>query len=796
MEFILPYESISLHDVARVGGKNASLGEMICSLSSQGIDVPSGFAITTDVYRYFCSLYNLYPKISSYLEELDKKNLSNVGEVALSIESLFCYLQIPTECSDIIVQSYKIIEERYGANCSVALRSSATIEDMPQYSCAGQQQTFLNVVGSDALVDLIPQAYASLFSARALSYYHERAINPLNVELSLGVQKMVRSDKASSGVMFTLDPDNGFDNVVVINSVYGLGEALVQGMVNPDEVFVHKKLRKQGWRPILKQRVSQKERKLVLSSDEQLRVAMVDLSENDQNQFSLSSDEIISLTDKALVLEEHYSKRVGKKVALDIEWAKDGIDGKIYIVQTRYETIHSQTNTSSDRVVTTYSLGETNQQPYMQGSGIGTGIISGKVRVLEQSFEYNELQEGEILVTDMTDPDSVSVFKRASGVVTNRGGRTCHAAIISRELGIPAIIGCGNATTTLKTGEFVTLDCSKGSTGAIYKGVVPFTCSDIRYDTIPQSPIPLLGIVAQPDEVFSYAHLPLQGVGLARLEFIISNIIKVHPLALLYPEKLSSSDRDYIERISSNYATKKDFFIEKLSQEVATIAAAFHPRPVTVRLSDFKTNEYRNLRGGESFEPVEENPMIGLRGAVRYYHPLYREAFALECEALRLVRDVMGFANVHIMVPFVRTVQEGEKVIECMKRYGLVQSKDGLQILMMCELPSNIILLDEFCALFDGFSIGSNDLTQLVLGIDRDSHQLAHLFDEQNAAVVSMITQAITIAKSNNKTIGICGEAPSDNFEFSRMLIEKGISSISMHPSRVLQFLESFRVMS
>lgn len=791
MKFVLPYEGISLIDIDLVGGKNASLGEMITSLASHAINVPSGFIITTDVFRYLCSVYNLFPKIESYLDLLDLKSFSNIAEIGAAIRYLFEVVELPTECAREVENAYHVIEERYGKQCSVAVRSSATVEDLPSASCAGQQETFLNVVGAKKIISLCPRVFASLYSDRALLYRAQHNLTSQYAAISLGIQKMVRSDKASSGVLFTLDPDTGFDEVVVINSVYGLGEALVQGMVTPDEVYVHKTTRKKGHRSLLKKRTAQKLEKLVFSADLEKRIEKKTIENSLQNSFSLTDDEILSLTDMALLLEEHYSKRIERKIALDIEWAKDGVDGKLYIVQARPETVHSQKKESA-LIFRTYNLIQPLATPMMQGIGIGASVVSGKVRVLSSPHEGGSLQKGEILVADMTDPDWIASFKGVAGIITNRGGRTCHAAIVSRELGIPAVVGCGNATELLKTGDEVTLDCSKGAVASIYKNFIPFNCVENRVGALPSSPVPLMGIIAHPDEAFSYAKLPFAGVGLARLEFIIGATIKIHPLALLYPERVDNEEWKQIDQCSIAFSNKRDFFVSTLAQEVATIAAAFYPKPVTVRFSDFKSNEYRQLLGGRCFEPLEENPMIGFRGASRYYHPLYKEAFAMECEALAKVRNEMGFTNVELMIPFVRTLLEAENILSEMKNNGLERGKNGLRILMMCELPSNVILLEEFCALFDGFSIGSNDLTQTILALDRDSHLLAPLFNERDPAVVSFIFQAIETARRNDKSIGICGEAPSDYFDFARALIERGISSISLHPSRLIPFLQSW----
>ncbi|MCK4265441.1 phosphoenolpyruvate synthase [Candidatus Babeliales bacterium] len=783
MKYIKWFEDLRIEDVPLVGGKNASLGEMINALTSKGILIPSGFATTADAYWLHLRENNLEDLIKNDLLKVDKKNVETLKEIGARIRKVIIDAPFPKKLSDEIVEAYKEIKERY-KNSTFAVRSSATAEDLPEASFAGQQETFLNIRDEKNLLIACKKALASLFTDRAISYRIDHGFDHMKVALSVGVQQMVRSDKASSGVIFTLDTETGFKNVVLINSSYGIGESVVAGLVNPDEFYVHKETLKKGFRPMLKKHMGAKKTKIIYSDDNEKPTKTVDVSEQEQKQFSLNDDEILKLAKQALMIEEYYSEKKDQWTPMDVEWAKDGIDGKLYIVQARPETVHSR---KKETVLEEYILQEKGEV-IIKGKAIGRKISSGIARVIETARDMHQLKEGEILVTDMTDPDWEPIMKHAAGIVTNRGGRTCHAAIVSREIGIPAIVGTSNATSLIKTGEEVTIDCSNGEGGFIYKGQMKFEVKKTVLKEIPKISTKIMMNVANPDEAFGFALLPNDGVGLARLEFIINNSVYVHPMALVHPERVEDKDvLAKIEDLTFGYEDKKEFFIDKLAQETGTIAAAFYPKPVIVRFSDFKSNEYKKLLGGEFFEPEESNPMIGFRGASRYYHEKYEEAFALECLAMKKIREEMGLDNVKLMIPFVRTVEEAKTVIQEMAKYGLKQGENGLSVIMMCELPSNVILIEEFSKVFDGFSIGSNDLTQTTLAIDRDSDLVAPLFDERNAAVKKMMEMAIKGANKCSRPIGICGQAPSDYPEIAKFLIDCGIDSISLNPDTVLK---------
>lgn len=789
MKFIKAFEEISLQDIALVGGKNASLGQMIKNLSSQGILIPSGFAITAQAYRHHLAKNNLEAKIQKLLEKVDKNKINELADIGHQIRELIVNSPLPEDLAQEIKKAYQQMQRKHGGHADVAVRSSATAEDLPEASFAGQQETYLNIQSESDLLSSCVKCFASLFTNRAISYRIDHNFDHMDIALSIGVQKMVRSDLASSGVIFTLDTESGFKDVIFITSSYGLGENIVQGSVNPDEFYIHKPTLKAGFKPLLKKRLGSKMRKLIYMSKG--ATTNVDVLPDDRRHFSLNDDEILLLARQALIIEEHYSEEKKRWCPMDIEWAKDGIDGKLYIVQARPETVHSQQQLINyvEEYILTASAAQ-RQVKLCTGKSVGRKIASGKARIIASAKNMNELQPGEILVTDMTDPDWEPIMKKAGGIITNRGGRTCHAAIVSRELGIPAIVGASGATEAIGTGQEVTMDCSSGEIGVVYKGILDFEIKKIELVNIKKPSIAIMTNLGNPDEAFSIARLPADGVGLARLEFIINNSIQIHPMALVHPEKVTDvNDKKLIDEITISYIDKKQFFIDKLAQEAGTIAAAFYPKPVIIRMSDFKSNEYRKLIAGSFFEPKEENPMIGFRGASRYFHERYQEAFALECKAMKKIRDDMGLTNVILMIPFVRTTDEAIAVIEKMKSYGLQQGENGLEIYMMCEVPSNVILIDAFSKIFDGFSIGSNDLTQLTLAVDRDSELVSHIFDERNQAVKKMLEWAVVGAQRNHKKIGICGQAPSDYPELAKFLIDLGISSISLNPDTVLKEL-------
>jgi len=791
MPFIKPFESVSMNDVALVGGKNASLGEMITTLTAKGLLVPSGFIITAEAYRHHLASNNLIKPLEALIAKLDRKDLDAFAVIGNDIRSLIKNAPLPQDLVEKITQAYSDMQKRYGTLCDVAVRSSATAEDLPEASFAGQQDTYLNIRGDKDLLVAVSNCFASLFTNRAISYRIDHNFDHMSVALSIGVQKMIRSDKACSGVMFTLDTESGFPDVVMINASYGLGENIVQGTVNPDEFYVHKPTLKLGFKPLLKKRLGSKTHKMTYMQNNASATVDIDVPVEDRARYCLTDDEILSLAHQAIIIEEHYTARKKSWCPMDIEWAKDGIDGKLYIIQARPETVHS--NEQHQNVLEEFVLDKAKLKDYpviVTGKSIGRKIATGKARVVTDARSISSVQPGEILVTEITDPDWEPIMKIAAAIVTNRGGRSSHAAIVSRELGIPAIVGTMEGTEKIKTGQIVTVDCSNGDEGNVYDGAIAFSVKKMALDSGLKSPVPLLMNLGNPDEAFGLSKLPSDGIGLARLEFIISNSIQIHPMALVHPERVTDGAvRQSIDALTHGYTDKKQFFVDKLAQEAGTIAAAFYPRPVIIRLSDFKSNEYRSLIGGAYFEPVEENPMLGFRGASRYHHERYQDAFALECHALKKIREEMGLTNVIIMIPFVRTVDEAQAVIKTMKQYGLEQGKNGLEIYMMCEIPSNVLLVDQFSKVFDGFSIGSNDLTQMTLGLDRDSELVSSLFDERNEAVRMMLSMAIQGAKRNKKKIGICGQAPSDYPEIAQFLIEQGISSLSLNPDSIVKTL-------
>lgn len=779
------FSEISVKDINLVGGKNASLGEMISGLQDKEIKVPYGFALTADAYRYFLEVNGLYDKLREEIRALrqKKRDLASVGRyIRHRLRGAF----FPKELCDSIAQAYKHLCERYQEEeTSVAVRSSATAEDLPQASFAGQQDTFLNVSGVEELLEACRNCFASLFTDRAIAYRENHGFEHLDIALSIGVQKMVRSDLAGAGVMFTLDTESGFDKVVFITAAYGLGETVVQGQVNPDEYYVYKPLLKEGiFYPIIKKTLGKKERKMIYTKGEIIKTRLVDTRKDEQLRFVLSDEEIIRLAQWACIIEKHYSERNGKPTPMDIEWAKDGLTNELFVVQARPETVHSQKRLN---ILRNYELKETGKV-LVEGKSVGNAIAVGRACRLSSSDEVEVFQDNSILVTEMTDPDWVPIMKRASGIITDRGGRTCHAAIVSRELGIPAVVGTGNATEKINQGQEITLSCAEGETGRVYDGRMKYEIIEIAPDQIPTTKTKVMMNIASPANAFRFCQIPNDGVGLARIEFIINNVICAHPLALIHYDKIAdAATKEKIDGLTVGYTKKEEFFIDNLASGIAAIAAAFYPKDVIVRMSDFKSNEYANLIGGRQFEPVEENPMLGFRGASRYYSQDYRAGFDLECQAIKKVRERIGLTNVKVMIPFCRTPEEGEKILMIMTENGLRQGSEGLEVYVMCEIPANVILAKEFAQIFDGFSIGSNDLTQLVLGCDRDSSKIAHIFDERNEAVKIMISDLIQKVKPLGKKVGICGQAPSDFPDFVEFLVKEGIDSISVNPDSILR---------
>lgn len=784
--FVLPFREVGIADIPMVGGKNASLGEMLQQLSPKGINVPDGFATTAHAYRYFIEIAGLETKLRQLFAELDVDDVLNLRQVGKQARSLILQTPFPDELQEAIVKGYQQLCARYGADTDVAVRSSATAEDLPDASFAGQQETYLNVHGVKGVLEACHKCFASIFTDRAISYRQIKGFDHFEVALSVGVQKMVRSDLASSGVMFSIDTETGFKDAALITAAYGLGENVVQGAVNPDEYLVFKPTLKAGFSPILEKRLGTKEIKMIYDLGGSKFTKNVSVPPEQRREFALNDEEILTLAQWACEIEDHYSSIRGTYTPMDIEWAKDGNTNELFIVQARPETVQSQ---KVQNVLRSYELTE-KSTILVKGRAVGEMIGQGKARVILDVHKIDQFQPGEVLITNRTDPDWEPIMKKASAIVTNQGGRTCHAAIIAREMGIPAIVGCSNATTVLQTGQEVTVSCAEGEEGRVYQGLLPFEIKEVALENLPQTRTKILMNVGNPEEAFSLSAIPNDGVGLARLEFIIANHIQAHPLALIHFDQLEDELARYkISELTAQYEDKAQFFVDKLAYGIGTIAAAFYPKPVIVRMSDFKSNEYANLLGGRQFEPHEENPMIGWRGASRYYDDRYRDGFALECQAMKRVRDDMGLTNVILMIPFCRTPDEGRQVLTEMAKYGLVRGENGLQVYVMCELPSNVIAADEFSEVFDGFSIGSNDLTQLTLGLDRDSSLVARLFDERSTAVKRMIAQAISTAKQCNRKIGICGQAPSDYPEFARFLVEQGIDSISLNPDSVLKTL-------
>ncbi|WP_392344789.1 phosphoenolpyruvate synthase [Pseudoalteromonas prydzensis] len=778
-EYVLWYQELGMQDVPRVGGKNASLGEMISNLANAGVQVPGGFATTADAFNEFLDQSGLNAKIHDILDTLDVDDVNTLAKVGADIRQWIIDTPFQPNLDQAIRDAYSQLHGDATADVSFAVRSSATAEDMPDASFAGQQETFLNVRGIDSVMVAIKHVFASLFNDRAISYRVHQGYDHRGVALSAGIQRMVRSDKSASGVMFSIDTESGFEDVVFVTSSYGLGEMVVQGAVNPDEFYVHKPTLAKGKPSVVRRNIGSKAIQMIYSADEAhgKQVEIVDVDTALSNKFSITDAEVEELAKQAVIIEKHYGR------AMDIEWAKDGNDGKLYIVQARPETVRSNEDTN---VMERFQLNGSSNV-VVEGRAIGHKIGSGTVRVLNSISEMDQVQVGDILVTDMTDPDWEPIMKRAAAIVTNRGGRTCHAAIIARELGIPAVVGCGNATDLIKAGQEVTVSCAEGDTGFIYEGILDFEILTSRVDKMPELPMKVMMNVGNPDRAFDFARLPHAGVGLARVEFIINRMIGVHPKALLNFDAQTDALKAEITEMMAGYESPVEFYISKLVEGIATLGCAFSPERVIVRMSDFKSNEYANLVGGQQYEPEEENPMIGFRGAARYISEDFRDCFALECEAIKRVRNQMDMTNIEIMIPFVRTLEEGKRVIELLEEHGLKRGDNGLKVIMMCELPSNALLAEEFLEYFDGFSIGSNDLTQLTLGLDRDSGLIAHLFDERNPAIKKLLSMAIQTAKAKGKYVGICGQGPSDHEDFAAWLVEQGIDSVSLNPDTVIE---------
>ncbi len=775
-DYVLSFDQVSLGDIEKVGGKNASLGEMIGSLTDVGVSVPMGFATTADAFREFLSYEGLAGRINQALETLDVDDIQALTATGKQIRTWILEAPLPPGLEAAIRESFAELQQ--GKDIAVAVRSSATAEDLPDASFAGQQETHLNIVGIDNVLHAVRDVFASLFNDRAIAYRVHQNFDHAKVALSAGIQRMVRSDLAASGVMFTLDTESGFDDVVFITSAYGLGETVVQGAVNPDEFYVHKKNLSEGRPSLLRRSLGAKAIKMIYSQDASVgnSVETQRVDKDLRRIFSITDDEVEQLARQAMLIEKHYGR------PMDIEWAKDGNDGKLYIVQARPETVKSR---ASKQVMERYLLKE-NGKPLVEGRSVGHRIGKGKVRVIRDIDQMDQVKEGDVLVADMTDPDWEPVMKRSAAIITNRGGRTCHAAIIARELGIPAVVGCEDATDVLHDGQDVTVSCAEGDTGFVYEGALDFDVRTNSVESMPDLDLKIMMNVGNPDRAFDFQAIPNAGVGLARLEFIINRMIGVHPKALLNFSALPEEVRPTVERRISGYNGPVEFYVEKLVEGISTLAAAFWPKKVIVRLSDFKSNEYANLVGGRLYEPDEENPMLGFRGVSRYLSDNFRDCFELECRALKKVREDMGFTNVEIMVPFVRTVGEAEQVVELLADNGLKRGENDLRIIMMCELPANALLAEQFLEHFDGFSIGSNDLTQLTLGLDRDSGVIAHLFDERNEAILVLLERAISACQQAGKYIGICGQGPSDHPDFARWLKDKGIDSISLNPDSVL----------
>lgn len=782
-KFIRFFREISIGDIPLVGGKNASLGEMVRSLTSEGIRVPDGFAITAEAYRHFIKTNELEGFIRDTITGLDTGNIQDLASRGRSIREAILKASLPNDLEQEIIGSYHELSGP-GEEIDVAVRSSATAEDLPDASFAGQQESFLNIRGTRALLHACRECLASLFTDRAISYRHDKGFDACSIALSIGVQRMVRSDLGSAGVMFTLDTESGFPDVILINGSYGLGESVVKGRVDPDEFLVFKSTLSGNFRPIIKRSIGAKQEKMLYASRGGRSTKVISTPVEERERLCLTDDDVLLLARWGIQIEEHYSSRAGHRQPMDIEWAKDGRTGELFIVQARPETIHGSRLSTTMDVYRMKAKGKV----LLEGKSVGEKIGAGPVRVIRQLDELKDFKAGEILVSDMTDPDWEPTMTKAAAIVTNRGGRTCHAAIVSREIGVPCVVGTEKATTLLSNGTSITVSCAEGEVGKIYEGSLEYSHEKIDVAGMGRPRTKVMLNVGNPEQAFSMSLLPNDGVGLARMEFIISSVIRVHPLALLRFDQLPDGRaKEQIDHMTRSYARREDYFVEKLAEGVGQIAAAFYPKDVIVRMSDFKTNEYANLLGGEPFEPKEENPMIGFRGASRYYDDRYRDGFLLECRAMKMVRENMGLTNLKLMIPFCRTVEEGRRVLDVMARAGLKRGENGLEVYVMCEIPSNVILTEEFAEIFDGFSIGSNDLTQLTLGLDRDSQIVAHLFDERNQAVKRLVADVIKRAKACGRKVGICGQAPSDYPEFARFLVECGIDSMSLNADTVIK---------
>ncbi|WP_201353459.1 phosphoenolpyruvate synthase [Hydrogenimonas urashimensis] len=783
------FSEIGIEDVPEVGGKNASLGEMYRNLTQEGVRVPNGFAVTATAYRHYLQANRLEEKLHGYLDGLDYDNVEALQKAGEACRKAIIESEIPDDLKEEIVANYAKLKEEYGENLSLAVRSSATAEDSPEASFAGQNDTYLNIQGDEALLDAYKRCLASNFTDRSLHYKHDNHFDWAKVYLSVVVMKMVRSDKGASGVMFSLDTETGFKDVVFINAAWGLGENVVQGTIDPDSFYVHKPTYEKGFRAVLKRRLGSKELKMVFTDTLNTDNIAVEYTKNiettpeERSRFCISDDDVMVLADYAIKVERHYSEKAGYHKPMDMEWAKDGEDGHLYMVQARPETVESQ---KKGDILEIYHLKERGRV-LVTGRAVGTKIGQGKVRYIPDVKHLDQFQPGEVLVADTTTPDWEPVMKTAAAIVTNKGGRTCHAAIVSRELGIPAVVGAEGATKILETGQDVTVSCAEGESGFVYEGILPFEIEKVDLSGLPKPKTEIMMNLGNPDQAFSLASLPVDGIGLARMEFIINEYIKAHPMALRHPEKVDDATREQLETLSRAYDDMVDFFVKTLSEGVATIAAAVYPNPCVVRMSDFKTNEYATLTGGKFFEPEEDNPMIGFRGAARYSHPAYEEGFALECAAMKRAREVIGMENIILMIPFCRRVEEGKKVVETMAKYGLKKGEKGLKIYVMCEIPNNVIQIDAFSEIFDGFSIGSNDLTQLTLGVDRDSEIVAFDYDERDPGVLKMIELAVEGCQRNHRHSGICGQAPSDYPEVAEFLVKLGIDSMSLNPDSVLR---------
>lgn len=793
--YIRWFSDISLNDVNQVGGKNASLGEMYRALTPEGILVPNGFAITAQAYWHMLDEAGVLPALHALLDQINEHDVHELATRASQAREIILGVGLSETIKHEILQAYNTLQEEYGPDLSLAVRSSATAEDLPSASFAGQHDTYLNIHGDEALLDACKRCYASLFTDRAIVYRINNGFDHFKVALSIGIMKMVRSDIAASGVMFSLDTESGFTDVVFITGAYGLGENVVQGAVDPDEFYVHKPTFQSGYRNVLRRSLGDKQIKMVYSATDDIEVNTkgsinssttrnVATSAADRKNYCINDDEVLTLADYAIKVENHYSKQANHPVPMDMEWARDGVDGKLYLVQARPETVISQRSGLNIEEYAIKGKGEV----LVSGRSVGTRIATGCARVVSDVSKLSEFQSGEVLVAEITTPDWGPVMKKASAIVTDRGGRTCHAAIVARELGVPAVVGTGEATSLIHDGENLTVSCAEGDKGKVYKGDIPFDVTTTDLTNLLRPKTKVMMMLADPDMAFKACMIPNDGVGLVRMEFIISGHINIHPMALAHLDRVEdANERAEIERLTQGFARPQDYFIDRMVEGVATIAAAFYPKPVVVRLSDFKSNEYAALLGGKWFEPDEENPMIGFRGASRYNHPAYADGFALECAAMRRVREKMGLKNVKLMIPFCRRVDEGRRVLETLADHGLRRGEDGLEVYVMCEIPNNVIQIDGFAKLFDGFSIGSNDLTQLILGVDRDSEMVAFDYDERDEGVKEMIRQAVEGAKRNGVPIGLCGQAPSDYPEMAEYLIEIGIDSMSLNPDTVLK---------